>query len=155
MPVTYTAAPAQPGVQPKGAHTGVQTEVFSYQGTAAISAGDVVLLCKIPNFATVLDCAIKLATKNDTTASVLTVFIAKVNDGAASAISTFGTSGTTTTAGSVMFRPANAFSGPFRISLSDDAGVQYALLKMSVTTLATSTTSFSANGYVTYAMDEF
>lgn len=153
MPVTYTAAPAQPGVQPKGGHIGVQTEVFSYQGTASVSAGDVILACKIPNFATVLDCAIKLAFKADTQATV-NVFVARNNEGSASALFSFGSQALSATGGSTMFRPAAAFAGPQRISLSDDAGVQFALLKFGVAA-GTSTVSFSAAGYVTYAMDEF
>lgn len=152
MPVTYTAAPAQPGVQPKGGHIGVQTEVFAFNGTALISAGDVVLACKIPNFATVLDCGIRLFLKDDTQATV-NVFVAKVNDGSASAIFTMGSQLLSSTGGAVMFRPTGTFQGPTRISLSDDAAVQYALLKFGIAA-GSSTTSFSCNGWVTYAMDE-
>ncbi|MNG40713.1 hypothetical protein D3C84_1294380 [compost metagenome] len=42
---------------------------------------------------------------------------------------------------------------PTKISLSDDAAVQYAMLKVGISAGST-TTSFSLNGWVSYTMDE-
>lgn len=153
MPVTFTANAAQPGVQPKGGHIGVQTEVFTIDGPSQSSAGDVILACKIPNFATVIDCMVRFGRGG--TDSVVNVFVAKTGDGSASSIFSFGVQTlSSTVAGAAMFRPGVTFQGPTRISLSDDAAVQHALLKIGIVSGST-TTSFSLNGYVTYAMDEF
>lgn len=149
---TFTAAAALPGVSPKAYQTGVQCEVFSHGGTASIAAGDVVLGCKIPHGATVLDCAVKLFHKADTQVT-LNPFVAKVGDGSGTAIFSFGSQVTSSTAGSVLFRPGNSFAGPTKISLSDDATFRYAMFKVGITA-GTTTTSFSMNGYVLYTMDE-
>lgn len=151
---TLTAAAAQPGVSPKGYQTGVQCELFSSAAMASLAASDVVLGCKIPTGATILDMACRVGHKADTQATV-NFFVAKVNDGPGTAIATFGSQVLSATGGTVLFRPTTAslFSPGTKISLSDDAAVQYALLKISVTA-GTTTTSMSFNGYVLFTMDE-
>lgn len=148
---TFTCAAALPGVQPKQAHTGVQAETFSYAAATA-AAGDVVLACKIPHGATVLDCLIRMHQKSDTQATAH-VFVAKVGDGSATVVVEMGTQLLSATGGAVMYRPSIGFLGPNRISLSDDAAVQYAMLKISLQA-GTTTASFSINGYVSFCMDE-
>lgn len=151
---TLTASTAQPGVMPKQGHIGVQSEVFISTGMASLAASDVVLCCKIPHGATVLDMAARVAHKADTQATV-NFFVAKANEGSGTALFSFGQQVLSATGGTVLFRPttASGFAPGTRISLSDDAAVQYALLKISVTA-GTTTTSMSFNGYVMYTMDE-
>lgn len=151
---TLTAAAAQPGVQPKGYQTGVQCEVFSSSAMASLAASDVVLCCKIPHGATVLDMAARVGHRADTQATV-NFFVAKINEGSGTALFSFGQQVLSATGGTVLFRPttASAFIPGTKISLSDDAAVQYALLKISVTA-GTTTTSLSFGGYVEFTMDE-
>lgn len=150
---TFTCSAALPGVQPKALHEGEQCKVFSHAATASAAAGDVVLCCKIPNRAIVLDASIRIGHKADTQATA-NVFLAKVGDGSATAIASMGTQVLSATGASVLFRPTSAsLWAPTRISLSDDSAVQYAMLKISIQA-GTTTTSFSCNGYVTYTMDE-
>lgn len=146
---TFTCSTALAGVQPKQIHAGAQATTFLHAATASAAAGDVVLCCKIPNRAMVLDAAIRIGHKADTQATA-NVFLAKVADGSASAIAQLGTQVLSATGGAVMFRPAATWT-PTRISLSDDATVQHALLKISVQA-GTTTTSFSLAGYVLYTM---
>lgn len=146
---TFTCSTALAGVQPKQIHAGAQATTFVHAATTSAAAGDVVLCCKIPNRAMVLDCAIRIGHKADTQATA-NIFLAKVGDGSASAIASMGTQVLSATGGAQMFRPSTAFT-PTRISLSDDASVQYAMLKVSVQA-GTTTTSFSLGGYVLYTM---
>lgn len=152
---TLTAAAAQPGVSPKGYQTGVQCELFNSGGTASMAANDVILCCKIPTGATIIDMLCRIGHKADTQATV-NFFIAKVNDGPSTAIATFGSSGAlSATGGTVLFRPttASGFLPGTKISLSDDAAVQYALLKINISA-GTTTTSMSFGGIVMFTMDE-
>lgn len=150
---TLTAVAAQPGVCAKGYQTGVQCELFSSAAMASMAAADVVLCCKIPTGATLLDMACRVGHKADTQATV-NFFVAKINDGPSTAIATFGSQVLSATGGTVLFRPTTAsLFLPTKISLSDDAAVQYALLKISITS-GTTTTSMSFGGYVMFTMDE-
>lgn len=151
---TLTAAAAQPGVMPKGYQTGVQCELFSSAAMASLAASDVVLCCKIPTGATVLDMACRVGHKADTQATV-NFFVAKINEGSGTALFSFGQQVLSATGGTVLFRPTTAslFIPGTKITLSDDAAVQYALLKISVTA-GTTTTSLSFGGFVTFTMDE-
>lgn len=148
---TFTCSTALGGVQPKQLHIGAQATTFIRPDAASAAAGDVVLCCKIPNRAMVLDCAIRMGHRADTQATA-NVFLAKVGDGSASAIASMGTQVLSATGGAQMFRPSTAWT-PTRISLSDDAAVQYAMLKISVQA-GTTTTSFSLAGYVLYTMGD-
>jgi len=148
---TFTCSAALPGVQPKMAHTGVQAKTFFHAATASAAAGDVVLGCKIPSGATVLDCAVRVGHRADTQATA-NIFVAKVGDGSGTAIFQLATQVLSATGGTVLVRP-NAAWAPTKISLSDDAAIQYAMLKVSIQA-GTTTTSFSLNGYVSYIMDE-
>lgn len=147
---TFTCSAALPGVQPRGGHIGVQAKTFFHAATASAAAGDVVLGCKIPTGATVLDCAVRIGHKADTQATA-SVFIAKVGDGSTTVIVMMSTQVLSATGGTVLVRP-NASWAPNRISLSDDAAIQYAMLKIGISA-GTTTTSFSINGWVSYQMD--
>lgn len=148
---TFTCSTALAGVQPKQIHAGAQATTFLHAATASAAAGDVVLCCKLPNRAMVLDCAIRIGHKADTQATA-NVFLAKVGDGSASAIASMGTQVLSATGGAAMFRATSTWA-PTRISLSDDASVQHAMLKVSIQA-GTTTTSFSLSGYVLYTMSD-
>lgn len=148
---TVTCSAALPSVQPKQHPTGAVTKYFTRADVASLAAGDVVLCCKLPNRALVLDAAIRMGHRADTQATA-NVFLAKDSNGSASAIASLGTQVLSATGGAQMFRPSTAWT-PTRISLSDDAAVQHALLKISVQA-GTTTTSFSLAGYILYTMDE-
>lgn len=148
---TFTCSTALAGVQPKQHHSGAVASSFIRSDVASAAAGDVVLCVKIPNRAMVLDAAVRMGHRADTQATA-NVFLAKVGDGSATAIAQLGTQVLSATGGAVMFRPGSTWV-PTRVSLSDDAAVQYAMLKISVQA-GTTTTSFSLAGYVLYTMDE-
>lgn len=148
---TFTASSAQSGVAPKQAHVGVQSKTFA-SGALTMAASDVVLLCKIPAGATVLDAMVRMHHKADTQATA-NVFLAKINEGSGTAIASMGQQLLSATGGAVMFRPTTTWPGPTLVSLSDDASLQYALLKLSLTA-GTTTASFSFAGYVTYINDQ-
>ena len=149
---TITCNAALPGVQPKGYQTGVQSEFFATPTVFTAAANDVVLACKIPNKATVLDCCIRLHDKADT-ASVYNVFVAKAGDGSASAVFQLASQQVSSTGGAVMIRPTNVFFPGTKLSLSDDAAVQYAFIKIAKTS-GTTTASVSLTGWVSWTMDE-
>lgn len=148
---TFTSSAALPGVQPKNVYKGVNSTVFSRVGVASAAAGDVFLCCKIPNRAMVLDALVNMGHRADTQATA-NIFLAKVGDGSATAIAQLGTQVLSATGGAAMFRPGATWI-PTRISLSDDAAVQYAMLKISIQA-GTTTTSFTFNGAIFYSMDD-
>lgn len=150
---TITASAATAGAQPKGYQTGVQCAKIFHAATVSAAAGDVVLACKIPNGATIIDMLCRVGHKADTQATAH-FFVAKDSNGSASALVDFGTQVLSATGASVLFRPTTAsLFAPTRISLSDDAAIQHALLKVSIQA-GTTTTSFSLGGMVLYTMDE-
>jgi hypothetical protein len=150
---TITSSAATVGAPAKGYQTGVQCGKVLFAGGTSGAAGDVILGCKIPNGATVIDLVARVGHKADTQAT-LHIFVAKDGDGSATAIVDMGTQVLSATGGSVLFRPTTAsLFAPTKISLSDDAAVQYALLKVSIQA-GTTTSSFSVNGFVMYTMDE-
>lgn len=149
---TVTCNAALPGVQPKGYQTGVQSESFQTAAVFSAAAGDVVLACKVPNKATLLDCCIRIHDKADT-ASVYNVFVAKVGDGSASAIFQLASQQVSSSGGAFMVRPTNVFFPGTKLSLSDDAAIQYAMVKISKTS-GTTTASVSIAGWVSWTLDE-
>lgn len=148
---TVTCSAALPGAPVKNVHVGAISKVFNRPDVASLAAGDVVLCCKLPNRAMILDCAIRMGHRADTQATA-NIFLAKDSDGSASSIAQLGTQVLSATGGAQMFRPSTTWT-PTRISLSDDAAVQHAFLKISVQA-GTTTTSFSLAGYILYSMDD-
>ena len=148
---TFTCSAALPGVPPKAVYKGAVTKVFNRPDVASAAAGDVILACKLPNRAMILDAAIRMGHRADTQATI-NVFLAKDSDGSATAIAQLGTQVLSATGGAVMFRPSTTWT-PTRISLSDDAAIQHAFLKVSIQA-GTTTTSFSMAGYILYSMDD-
>lgn len=137
--------------QPKQCHVGNQSYHFFFNGgsTASGSAGDVVLLGKIPNRATVLDLRVR-----GTSAAAASTWVFYITKGkTASQSTTLATLGTITvvTAGALI-RANDAFA-PFVVSLSDDDAVQFAVLKAQCLGSTTSSTSLSFDGALVWAMN--
>ncbi len=148
---TLTSNAATAGIQPKGGHVGVQTEIFSMTGPTGGAAGDVILACKIPNGAVVLDACIRFGTRASDQSS-LNVFLARPGDGSASSLAVLGTQLASATGGAVLFRPGVVWTPGFKIPLTD-TGVGHSLLKVGFVA-GTATTSFSMNGWLTWTMED-
>lgn len=148
---TLTSNAATAGIQPKAAHTGVQTEAFSMTGPTGGAAGDVILACKIPNGAVVLDACIRFGTRSSDQ-SALNVFLARPGEGSGSALASMGAQLASATGGAVLFRPTAVWQPGYKIPLTD-TGVGHSLLKIGFTA-GTATTSFSMNGWLTWTMED-
>ena len=149
--VTVTAAAGIP--LPKAHHVGVQALHFQYEGggTSIGTPGDTIILGKLPNKGTVLDMASRVDTNADTSSAVV-FFITKGNPASeTTTLAILGTISNSATLGAVMFRPGAVWA-PYKVSLSDDDGTQYALLKVRFAA-GTATTSMSMDGYITFAMN--
>ena len=102
-----------------------------------------VVLCKIPNHAVIYDAAYLAA--GATGAVTATLLELRVNGVAIAA----STSANQATAG---LNRAGLL--PYKVSLSDDAALQYAVLSLMCTTAGTASTSLSIAGFVKYTMDQ-
>lgn len=150
--VTITAAAGVP--LPKAHHIGVQALHFQYASgaTKVGTIGDTLVLGKLPNHGTVLDVMAHLGAKADTVATMV-FFITKGNPASdTTTLAIVGTVSASSTGGVVTFRPGALTELPHQISLSDDDGIQYAVLKMRFAA-GTETVSFSLDGYVTFALN--
>lgn len=140
--VTYTATTGMSNTPRK--NNGDNVVVFSktlgqFHGTVSSA----IVLCKIPNHAIIYDGAYKCA---DATAAVTATLLELRVNGVAIAATT---SANQATAG---LNRANLL--PYKVSLSDDAALQYAVLSLQVTTAGTASTSLSVGGFIAYSMDE-
>lgn len=150
---TFTASAF--ALQPKQTHTGNQSRHFTFNSgaTAFGTVGDIVMLCKIPNKATVTECWFRFAS-----AAAGSTFAAIVTKGrTSSATTTLAVIASSITASAaslkVDMRTSAANIAPFQISLSDDDAIQYAVLKLQFTTGASATASVSLDGVIVWAMD--
>ena len=128
---TFTAAAAQPRIQPKGYHEGVQAVTGSVSITATVSAGDVFIMAKIPNKSRIL------AIQRNFAAGAGNDWVGAI--GLQGSLSAFGTANGAT--GAVGWA---AKALPLDISLSDDAVQQH----VNVTVQVQSVTSGSATGAI-------
>lgn len=133
---------------------GVHVRVFEREsGTLIGSAGDVVLLCKIPNGAYILDVA--FAGRAGGAGSPSFVFHAR--HPRSSVTSTVISTTLSATLGMRSIAQAGYDNGPVKISISSDQTLPYAILGVVVIPGAagagtlTATTSFFVKGYVTFA----
>lgn len=140
--VTYTSTTgmSNPPRQNNGDNVVVFSKTLSQFHTTASSA---VLLCKIPNHAIIYDGAYSCA---GATAAV-TATLLEMRVGATAIAAT--TSANQATAG---LNRINLL--PLKVSLSDDAALQYAILRLQVTTAGTASTSLSIAGYIAYSLDQ-
>lgn len=151
---TFTATPAMLGYPVRVSDTGLIVQSWEYQGIGNTAPGDVILCCKIPNGATIIDAAVRIGHKADTQATVQ-LYVNSVGQSTISTIVNMGAfAGSATAQG--LLRPVTAGTGwrVKKVELSEaGGGAPYALFKVSYST-GTTTTSFSMNGWVSYAMDQ-
>lgn len=150
--VTTTTAAGVP--LPKAHHIGVQALHFQYASGAGTfgTIGDTLVLGKLPNHATVLDVMAHLGSKADTVATMV-FFITKGKTASdTTTLAVIGTVSASSTGGTVTFRPGATTELPHIVSLSDDDGIQYAVLKMRCAA-GTASVSFSLDGYITFALN--
>lgn len=140
--VTYTATTGMSN--PPRRNTSDNVVVFSKTLSdfhATVSSA--VVLCKIPNHAIIYDAAYGCA--GATAAVTASLLELRVNGVAIAA---------TTSANQAAAGLNRAGLLPYKVSLSDDAALQYAVLSLQCTTAGTATTSLSIGGYVRYTMDQ-
>ena len=125
---------------PRQLHAGVTTVSGSYTHCGSLEASAVTsFLCKIPNKATILD------VMESHTAGAATC---PMDVGIDSSLSAFMSQGTIATVN----RLSVAANVGYQVSLSDDAALNYSILK-ATPTLASATTSFVMKFSVSYSMD--
>jgi hypothetical protein len=126
---TLTALAAQTGAQPKGHHVGVQSITSTFSLSAALSAGDQMLMAKIESGTRILGVLANFGggSGNDVV----------VNVGLTGTLSALGSA--TAAAGIAWL----AKGVPLLVSLSDDASPRYTYLTLSFPTV-TSTTNVGA-----------
>lgn len=134
---TKTAAQAVASVQPRGNHTSVDAVKCRIAFDTTASAGDVILVGKVPHGSTLL-----AVQEGDHTINADNTFLKTWHIGGT-------TLGASTTAHSVGFLSDNGL--PHTVSLSNDAVVQHDFLKMTVGTItsATDVGSLSVTMYLT------
>lgn len=124
----------------RSVENGVISVTGQYTAGAALEASaQTILLCKIPNRATIVDII-----EHHTTGATSCPMDFGI-DATLSAFSTQGTQG-------VINRLTVGANLGYQVSLSDDTTQNYAILK-ATPTLASSTTSFKLTYTVTYSMD--
>lgn len=151
MASTYTAATAVP--QPRAPHTGLQAAVFRYSSgqTMIGTSSDVVVLCKIPNTATVLDMRARVVSRNDGGGELRMYLTHGKTASETTTLAVISSLSVSVTVGTLRMEPAAGFA-PFRLSITDATSIQYAWLKI-MWLNSTATASFSIDGYITYAMN--
>lgn len=140
--VTYTATEGMRNAPRQ--NIGDNVVIFSKSlGQFHATVSSAVVLCKVPNHAIIYDAAYGCA---GATAAVTAALLELRVNGVAIAAST---SANQATAGL-----NRATLLPYKVSLSDDAALQYAILSLHCTTAGTASTSLSVAGYIAYSMDQ-
>lgn len=149
--ITYTAQMAGP---PKGAHVGLNVVPFDFNSGATKfgTVSDVLLLAKIPNGALITEMDLRTGA-NGSAATTFTVLLLATESGGTtlSSIGALSSSIASITGGTAA--AAYRMIAPFRVSLSDDRAVQYAILALNCTVGASETVSFSLQGSVKFLTD--
>lgn len=140
--VTYTATDGMSRSPRAG--IGDNVVVFSKSLTQFhATASSALVLCKIPNHAVIYDAAYKCA---DATSGVTAALLELRVNGVAIAA--------TTSANQATAGLNRASLLPYKVSLSDDAALQYAVLSLMCTTAGTASTSLSVGGFIAYTMNQ-
>ena len=131
----------------KRAHSGVNAIAISYNfGATAASAGDVVLLAKLPHGARILDL------KEDHTcgadACAISIGLKTGGPAGAATVSAYLASGTITAVNRMAIKGI-----PPLVSVSDASGQRFGILQAQVTTIGTTTVSLVINCTVFYICD--
>lgn len=147
---TFTASTATSSA--RSPHTGIQAKVFRFSGgsTPVGSTGDVIVLSKIPNAATVFDVQARVNTRNDS-GGELRLYLTRAGRSETGTLAGVGSLSISTLASPLRFTSANGFA-PFRLSITDAEALQFAWLKCQFLN-GTATASFSIDGYIFYAMN--
>lgn len=136
---------------PKALHIGDNTLAFDVN-SGAIKLGtlsDVVLLGKVPNGALITTKNIRFGAVSSTAGGTWQMQLLAVDAaGTYSAIATLIDS-MTSSATAAVFQDFK----PYKLSLSDDRAVQYAVLALNCSTGPTETVSVSLQGFIKYATD--
>ncbi len=137
---TLTATAAASTVQPRNVHAGLNSVSVQYNSsaTALSDSATTVLMCKVPNGATIVDVLEYHTTGAATCPTDLGI------QGSLAAFNSAGTKATVNRASTGV---------PYKVSLSDDATNQFVYVT-ATPTHGTSTTSFKCNLSVVYAMDD-
>lgn len=140
--VTYTATSGMRNPPRKGIDDNIvvfSKSLSAFHGTASSA----IVLCKIPNHAIIYDAAYACA--GATSAVTATLLELRVNGVAIAA---------TTSANQATAGLNRSGLLPYKVSLSDDAATQYAVLSLMCTTAGTASTSLSVGGYIAYTMNQ-
>lgn len=140
--VTYTSTTGMTNAPRQG----IKDNVVVFSKTLSqfhATASSAIVLCKIPNHAIIYDAAYACA--GATAAVTAGLLELRVNGVAIAA---------TTSANQATAGLNRAGLLPYKVSLSDDAALQYAVLSLMCTTAGTASTSLSVAGYVAYSMDQ-
>jgi hypothetical protein len=149
MPTVTLTCTANMAAPPRAVHAGVNALVFYKNqadnvGVIFGTAGDVMLLGKLPNGATLLSADGRVGVMSTTLNYVLRVVYPFAGG------TTFTTISPVLTATSVV---RLSLTAPYKVSISDSEPLNYATLQLYVTTGASATTSFSIGGMVLYTAD--
>lgn len=145
--LTYTINMSAP---PKGAHIGLNVIPFDFNSGATKfgTLSDVVLLGKVPNGALLTDYSVNLGANAGAATHCSLVLLGTDAGGTFTTLATLIGSMTGSTAAATFTKHI-----PYKLSLSDDRAVQYAVLALNVTTGASETVSFSFQGIAKYLAD--
>lgn len=131
----------------KEVHTGVNCVAVSYNfGAVSASAGDVVLLAKIPHGARILD--IKEDHTCGAAACAVSIGLKTGGPGGAATVSAYLASGTITAVNRMAIKGI-----PPLVSVSDASGDRFGILQAQVTSIGTATVSLEINCTVFYTCD--
>lgn len=150
---TLTSTPVANNVV-RNIHAGMVAQGFDVNSGATVfgTIGDAVLLARIPHAVALMDYNIRIRTPSTSILGRMVLTQGTTDTTLPAAATAAGPSTTlTAVAGGQRFR--GAFD-PFLVSLSDDAAVQYGVLKFQVTA-GTESTTFCLAGYVSYSRDLF
>lgn len=137
---TLTSTAAASGIPARSIHAGLQSVSveFNASATAMSDSATTVLMCKIPNGATIID-VIEYHTSGAATCPT--------DIGVQGSLAAFNSAGTKATVN-------RASTGvPYKVSLSDDATNQFVYVT-ATPTHGTSTTSYKCNLSVVYCLDD-
>ena len=131
----------------KRAHSGVNAIAISYNfGATAASAGDVVLLAKLPHGARVLD--IKEDHSCGAATTAVSIGLKTGGPAGAATVSCYLASGIASTVNRMAIQGI-----PPLVSVSDASGQRFGILQAQVTTIGTTTVSLVINCTVFYICD--
>ncbi len=134
---------------PKAVHVGVNHihAQFSFAGEASqVSAGDIVLLARLPHGATIVEVA-EDHTTGASTAVVDVGLLTGAEDGGGSSLSAFVAAAGK---GTVNRRATVA---PYSVSVSDSAAARYGVLAAKIASIGTATSVCAINVSVLYRLD--